>query len=204
MAKNRLLWVILPYLAVYLGMMTLRSAWGALVGFHLTLLPLLVIHRGTISPRLRAPLSKGILLPVAAAGLSAGLGLWLTWPYAGLPADFPVWVAALGLSGFVWPFFIAYFALINPWLEEAYWREVLASPSPYPAPVDFLFAGYHLIILGPFVDPRWMLLAFAILAAAGWCWRRVSRYTGSLLPAVFSHMLADFSILMVLYLKASV
>jgi hypothetical protein len=195
-------WVILPYLAVFLGMITLRSAWGALVGFHLTLLPLLVTHRQTISPRFLSPISMKLLLPVAAAGLSAGLGLWLLWPYVGIPADFPARVAALGLSGLIWPFFIAYFTLVNPWLEEAYWRDVLASSSAYPTLVDFLFAGYHLIILGLFVSPAWMLFAFVILSAAGWSWRQVSRYTGSLLPAALSHLLADFSILMVLYLKA--
>jgi hypothetical protein len=200
--KMRLGWAILPYLAVFLGMMTLRSAWGALVGFHLTLLPHLVAHRQIFSPRFLAPVSKSILLPVAVAGLSAGLGLWLTWPYAGLPADFSARVSALGLSGSAWLPFIAYFTLVNPWLEEACWRDVLGSPLPYPAPVDFLFSGYHLIILGLFVSPAWMLVAFVILAAASWFWRQVSRYTGSLMPAVLSHMLADFSILMVLYFKS--
>jgi hypothetical protein len=111
-------------------------------------------------------------------------------------------VAALGLSGLTWPFFIAYFALVNPWLEEPYWRALFTSPSPYPALIDFLFAGYHLIILVLFVSPPWMFLAFIILTLASWFWRQVSRYTGSLLPAALSHLLADFSILMVLYFKS--
>jgi hypothetical protein len=198
----RLGWVILPYLAVFLGMMIWRSAWAALVGFHLALLPLLIARRQMISPRFLAPVPKRILLPVAAAGLSAGLGLWLIWSSAGLSADYSARVAALGLSGFIWLSFIAYFTLVNPWLEEVYWRDLLTSPSPYPALVDFLFAGYHLIILSLFVNPAWMLLAFVILAMASWLWRQVSRYTGSLMPAVLSHMLADFSILMVLYFKS--
>lgn len=202
MAKTRLGWVILPYLAVFLGMIIWRSAWGALLGFHLALLPLLVTRRQTYSPRFLAPVSLKLILPVAFAGLSAGLGLWLIWPSAGLPADYPARVAALGLTGLAWPFFIAYFALVNPWLEEPYWRAVFSSPSPSPALVDFLFAGYHLIILSLFVGPLWMLLAFVILSTASWFWRQVSRYTGSLVPAALSHLLADFSILLVLYFKA--
>jgi hypothetical protein len=201
-AKTRLWWVILPYMAIFLGMMILRSAWGALIGFHLTLLPLLATRRQTISPRFLAPVSKRILLPVAAAGLSAGLGLWLLWPYVGLPTDFPARVSALGLAGLTWPFFIAYFTLVNPWLEEAYWRDILTSSSPYPALVDFLFAGFHLIILCLFVGPPWMFFAFTILTLGSWFWRQVSRYTGSLLPAVLSHLLADLSILVVLLIKA--
>lgn len=44
-----------------------------------------------------------------------------------------------------------------------------------------------------------MVYAFIILVTTGWFWRQVSRYTGSLLPAVLAHMLADFSVLVVLY-----
>jgi hypothetical protein len=195
-------WVVLPYLAVFLGMLILHNAWGALISFHLALLPLLITRKQIISPRFLAPVSMSVLLPVAALGLSAGLGLWLIWPYVGLPLDFSARVAALGLVGFVWPFFIVYFTLVNPWLEEAYWRAALTSPSPYPTLVDFLFAGYHIIILSLFVSLAWMLFAFVILATVGWFWRQVSRYTGSLLPAALSHLLADFSMLVVLYLKA--
>jgi len=201
-SKLYLGWVVLAYLAVFLGLFLLRNAWCALVGFHLTLLPLLAPRWRMILPRFLAPVSIRILLPVAAAGLSAGLGLWLVWPYAGIPADYPARVAALGLTGAIWLPFIAYFTLVNPFLEEACWRDALASPSPWPAPVDFLFAGYHLIILAPFARPVWMLAAFVLLAIAGWLWRWVSRYTDSLMPAALSHMLADFSILLVLYVKS--
>ncbi len=202
MSRTDLGWVSLPYLAVFFGLLTLHSAWGALVGFHLALLPILVPCWKTIFPRRFAAVSKYVLWLAAGVGLSGGLGLWLVWPYAGLPANFPAQAAALGLSDLVWPFFIAYFALVNPWLEEAYWREALTSSSLYPVPVDFLFAGYHLIILSAFVGPVWMAFALLVLTAAGWFWRQVSRYTGSLLPATLSHMLADFSILLVLYSKA--
>lgn len=187
---------------VFLGLVTWHNALGALIGFHLSLLPPLVIHRKTIIPRLLAPVSARIFLPVVITGLAGGLGIWLGWSHAGLPADFSARVAALGLAGWAWLPFIAYFTMVNPWMEEAYWRDALTSHSPYPALVDFLFAGYHLIILNSFVTPIWMFYAFVILVGASWQWRQVLRYTGSLLPAVFSHMLADLSILLVLYSKS--
>lgn len=202
MAKTRLGWVFLPYLAVFLGMIFWHSAWGALLGFHLALLPVLLPNRRTISPRFFSSVSLKLLLPALLVGLLAGPSLWLLWPLAGLPADFSARVAALGLTGIVWLPFILYFTLVNPWLEEAYWRQVLTSASKFPALVDFLFAGYHLIILGLFVSLPWLCFTFIILTLAGWFWRQVSRYTDSLLPAVVSHLLADFSILLVLYLKA--
>lgn len=179
-----------------------QNAWGALLGFHLTLLPVILPEWRTFSTRFRSPVSKRWFLPVALVGLSAGFGLWLFWPLAGLPLDFSARVAALGLTGFIWLPFSLYFTLVNPWLEEVFWRSLLTSPSRFPAPVDFLFAGYHLIILSLFVSLGWLLFAFLILVLASWFWRQVSRYTGSLLPAALSHLLADGSILLVLYLKA--
>jgi membrane protease YdiL (CAAX protease family) len=202
MLKPRLLWVVLPYLAVFLGLVILRNAWGALVGFHLTLLPLLVMDWQKILPRLRSPVSIGMLLAVAATGIVGGTGLWFTWPHAGLPLKFSASVATVGLSGSIWLPFIIYFVLVNPWLEEAYWRGVLTSSSQYPALIDFLFAGYHLLIIGLFVSPFWMIYTFVILACASWFWREVTRYTGSLLPSVLSHLLADLTILLVLYSKS--
>lgn len=202
MAKKRLGWVLLPYLAVFLGMIFWQSAWGALIGFHLTLLPVILPEWRTLFPRFFSPVSIKLLLPVAVIGLLAGPGLWLLWPQAGLPTDFSVRVAALGLSGVTWLPFILYFTLVNPWLEEAYWRHFFTRSSRLLAPVDFLFAGYHLIILSLFVSLGWVLFAFGILVLASWFWRQVSRYTGSLLPAVLSHLLADLSILSVLYFKA--
>jgi membrane protease YdiL (CAAX protease family) len=198
MAKTSYLWVLVPYLCVFFGMLMWRSAWGALIGFHVGLLPVLLPRWRGIYPKFLSPVSKKTLIFIAQTGILGGLGLWLLWPYTGISSGFPAQLAALGLSGWVWLPFIVYFTLVNPWLEEAYWRNALDSSSRYPAPVDFLFAGYHLIILCLFVNLAWMLFAFVVLVMAGWFWRQVSRYTGSLLPAVFSHMLADLSLLIVL------
>ncbi len=182
-----------------MGMAGLKSAWGALLGFHASLLPLVIINWRTVVPKLSAPIPNILLIPVAISGALAGIGLLMIWPYAGIRDEFSSRVSALGLSGAIWLPFIIYFTLINPWLEEAYWRGTFSTPSRYPALIDLLFAGYHLIILSLFVNGLWMAIAFVILALAGWGWRQVSRYTGSLLPAVLAHSVADFSILLVMY-----
>lgn len=201
MARNlRFAWVILPYFAIFFGMLTLRSAWGALIGFHLGLLPLLLTNREWMR-LLLAPVSMRFLIPFALLGLTAGLGLWLAWPLTDIPPDYPARVESLGLREDTWLPFIAYFILVNPFLEEIYWRGILGSDSRLPQPVDFLFAGYHLVILALFVTPLWVLIGFFILAGAGWLWRQVSRRANSLLPAALFHALADLSILGVLYLK---
>ena len=200
--NRRLLWAVPVYAAIFIGMNVLPNAWVALLGFHLTLIVPLLFWR-TLPTCLLRPVSPALLLAMAFIGLLAGAGLWLLWPSLGVSGHYRAQLAALGLTGTLpWAVFIGYFSLANPWLEEAFWRDALASPARGPALVDFLYAGYHLIILASFVGPFWLLVALLILAATGWFWRAVTRLTGSLLPGVVCHMLADFAIVWVLYQKS--
>ncbi|MCS6994364.1 MAG: hypothetical protein NZP74_11085 [Anaerolineales bacterium] len=202
MARNlRFLWVLLPYLAVFWGMMLTRSAWGALIGFHLALLPLL-LPNWKQARRLLAPVSRHILLPLTFGGLAAGPLLWLLWPLGGILPDYPARVEALRLRCETWPLFLAYFSLVNPFLEEWYWRGVLGNDSPRPRLIDFLFAGYHIIIMLLFAAPVWVCIGFLVLAGVSWGWRQSVRLSGSLLPAALSHLLADVSVLSMLYVLA--
>ena len=198
-----LFWAIAAYGAIFIGMDVLPNAWVALLGFHLALVIALLPRLRTWPTRWLASVSPAFLLLMACAGLLGGVGLWLLWPYTGVSDDYSAQLAALGLTGnFTWAVFIGYFSLVNPWLEEAFWRDALASPARGPAPVDFVYASFHLIILAPFVGLFWLLVALLIIAATGWFWRTIARLTGSLLPGVVCHTLADFSILWVLYQKS--
>ncbi len=202
--ERRLLWALLPYAAVMLGMF-FRSAWGALLGFHAALLIVLLRPQARKhASRLLAPAPMRVILPLACMGLLGGLGLWLVWPFAGLDGVYAQTVYSLGLKDSAWLLFIAYFTLVNPWLEEWFWRGFLADTSRGPSGVDAAFGGYHLFILVLFVSPGWMMTAFIVLLVTAWVWRRASQKDRSLLPAVIAHMLADFSILLVLVVKAGI
>ncbi len=198
MIRARLSWAALPYMAVAAGMIFLRSAWAALIGFHLAMLPLLLPGRQT-PPLPLASVSLRRLLPVALTGLVAGLLAWLLWPWLRLPPDLSVRLALGGSSGWL---IVAYFSLANPVLEEFYWRGRLGSASSILQPVDFLYAGYHLLVVGLFLSPAWNLAIFVILVAVSWAWRQLTRRFQSLLPAVLCHMLADFSLILVVAQKA--
>lgn len=176
-----------------------QNAWGALIGFHISLLPVLFVNRHAVLTKFFTPVSKPLLAGVSVSGLLAGILLFLIWPYTGLTTDFSSRLTALGLSDRLWLPFILYFTLVNPWLEEAYWRFAFYTPSRHLTTVDFIFAGYHLPVLYFFINIPWMVLAFIILVLVGWFWRQISRYTGSLLPAILAHTLADLSILLVVY-----
>jgi hypothetical protein len=198
--SRRLLWVIPVYGVIFIGIYVVPNAWVALFGFHLAIsIPLLPKLR-TLPARIFHPVSPALLLLMAFAGLLGGLVLWFLWPYTGITPIYQARLASLGMArGFPWGVFIIYFSLVNPWLEEAFWRDLLTNDSRFPTLVDFLYAGFHLIILALFVSPFWLLVALLILAATGWFWRFITRLTGSLLPAIIFHIAADFSIVWVIY-----
>ncbi len=208
MAKNKenhvLLWAIPAYGAIVIGMYVLPSAWVALLGFHLALVLALFPKLRTLPTHIFAPVSPAWFLPMACIGLAGGVAVWVLWSYIGIAEHYHTNLTRLGMMspGFGWPLFIAYFGLINPFIEESFWRHLLTSPARGPALVDFVFGGYHLIILSWFVVPFWWLVSLLILVATSWLWRRITHFTGSLLPAIIFHIFADFSIVWVVYQKS--
>jgi hypothetical protein len=196
------LWRLIPYLAVGLGLLWLKNAWLALLGYHLGILLAFGLSRAWGRFRALCPaLHPGWAALAWILACLAGLLLYLGWNRLPLPSDITVSLASLGLTDETWPWFIAYFALVNPWLEETFWRGWLSGPSKAPVIEDLWFAGYHTLILGQFVSFGWLALAVCILAAVAWLWRQIVRQTGSLFIPAVAHMLADFSILTAIYLR---
>jgi hypothetical protein len=198
----RILARAMPYLAVGLGLLWFKSAWLALLGYHLGILLFLGFGRAFGHFRRLGPLLRpGWAVTAWISACLAGLLLYLGWNGLPLPADLSASLANLGLTAASWPWFIAYFALVNPWLEEAYWRGWLSGPSGFPSLDDFWFAGYHLLILAPFIPVGWLALVLAVLVTAAWFWRQIARHTGGLFIPSVAHLLADFSILTAIYLR---
>jgi membrane protease YdiL (CAAX protease family) len=104
-------------------------------------------------------------------------------------------LANMGLQNTPWLLFIFYYFIVNPILEELFWRGYLGSPNLKPAGSDFWYAGYHVLILVLFVDWPWIVLSFVTLVGAGWTWRQLARiYNGLTIPIV-SHAAADAGII---------
>ncbi|HEX5808782.1 MAG TPA: hypothetical protein VFY25_08970, partial [Anaerolineales bacterium] len=49
--------------------------------------------------------------------------------YFGIIGDMQEHVQALRLTSSTWPVFITYFVLVNPLIEEYFWRGYLGSPT---------------------------------------------------------------------------
>lgn len=197
----RILGPIIPYVAVVIGMVLLRSGWAAIGLYHLGICGFVMATRG---PKEFKRLLTGWDAPAALAIVplfaASGVAVHLLWPLArSAESDLSSSLAAFGLHGAAWLAFAVYYSLVNPWLEELMWRGILAEKGYWGWFSDILFAGYHLLVLRFFVEPPWLLLAMVILVLAGTAWRTIMRKCGGLLMCVIAHFVADVSIIGVAY-----
>jgi len=191
---------ILPYLAVAVGLYAFHNAWVTLLGYHVGMIVVLAAagHLGEAGQLLKLRRLPLALLAVL-FGAIGGVLLYLLWPILGIRLDFGAALGRLGLAGKSWLVFILYFSLVNPWLEELYWRSYLGSPGKSVILNDLLFSGYHLGVLALFVSIPWLLAVFLILSGSAWLWRQFARLSDGLLLPVLSHMAADLTLILVIY-----
>ena len=203
MNKKRLV-PILPYLAVWAGLFLFKNAWLTLIGFHVAVLLALVFARSNILINIlfKSKYPGWILASVLFCSTS-GIGLYYLWSIFGVANDLSTQLQSIGLTSSSWPLFIAYFSLVNPFIEEYFWRGVLGSISKKLYIGDAVYAGYHTLVLWGRVHPFSILFAVIIITSAGWLWRQMAREDGGLLAPVLGHMIADFTILVTIYWMSS-
>lgn len=189
--------LLMPYLAVGLGLHVFHNAWVAILAYHAGIL--LILRWAKFSgASFRVTTAGWKILAFATLGVTGGLALSALWPRIFIAPSLNPTLSSWGLNSASWPWFIVYGGLVNPWLEEVYWRGGLGSATRSPILNDAAFAGFHLLILAPFISVAWLVAAFILLASTGWLWRQVSNRSGSLLPSALCHLAADVSILLVI------
>ncbi len=120
-------------------------------------------------------------------------------PRLGFGQGFVPQLASVGLSGYSWLLFVFYHALVNPWLEEVFWRGFLGSRAMYPTTEDLLFAGYHIPIMALFLGWPWLIPAFSVLLISAWFWRWLARKCNGLVVPALSHLAGDASVMAALW-----
>jgi membrane protease YdiL (CAAX protease family) len=191
---------ILPYLAVGIGLFWFHHAWTALLGFHLAIIISLLLVRSQLPIKIlfQSKDIRWVLLSVLLCG-SSGVSLYVMRSFLGNVNDLPARIASFGLTSPTWPLFILYFSLVNPFVEEYFWRGYLGSPTKGFFLSDFLYAGFHGLILMNNLQTGAVLYSLLVLAVAGWFWRQIAREDQGLLASVLGHMVADFTILLAVY-----
>jgi membrane protease YdiL (CAAX protease family) len=192
--------LLVPYVAMIIGLYIFKSGWIAFILYHLLILGFLIYSKKLSSWK---NMFKGFNLIFAIGsilfGLLGGLILYFLSPYASVESKISIVLASIGLTGSIWLGFVVYHFLINPWFEEFFWRDYLGSDKKGFVLTDFVFAGYHLLVLALFLSWQWLVLSFAILSFAAWFWRYLRRKHKGLLMPILSHIAADASIMIVAY-----
>ena len=198
--KIKTLTPILPYLAIWMGLFFFKSAWATLLGFHLAILIALFVLRPSLPLTVifRPANGKRTVFMILFCAAS-GPGLYLLRDFFQVAGNLGAQLAEIGLSGSAWFGFITYFALVNPFFEEYFWRGVLGSETKGFYFGDLVYAGYHVMVVWNKTHPFSMLFLLAVLTFVGWYWRQVYRKDDSLLAPVLGHMAADLSILIAAY-----
>ena len=201
--RSKWLAPILPYLAVWAGFFLFSNAWLTLIGFHLAILLTLAWLRPTlrVDTLFKTTKPKYVFLSMF-VGFAGGIGLYLLWDLFSVSNDLPEQLARLDLNSSTWMGFIAYFSLVNPFIEEYFWRGALGDSARQLYIGDVVYAGYHVMVVWNKVPAYPILITLMALVFAGWFWRQLYRRDGGLLAPVLGHMVADFAILMTVYTMA--
>lgn len=191
---------ILVYLAVGLGLFWVEHAFLTLLGFHSAIIVSLLLARSQVPIKIlfKSRNIRWLVLNILICG-SSGIFLYFFWSSFRIVGDLSAHVKALALTRTTWPLFITYFVLVNPLVEEYFWRGYLGSPTRNVHASDFLYSGFHGLVLLGKMQTGAILYSLIMLVLAGWFWRQIAREDGGLLAPVLGHMAADFTLLMALY-----
>jgi membrane protease YdiL (CAAX protease family) len=194
----------LPYVGVLIGLVVVGSGWIAMLIYHLGVCLVFAAAWGrpSFGSLFRGWKSATGLwaLPVFAL---AGLLIVVLWPVIRLEGgNLASTLASLGLENSTWWLFMIAYCLVNPWLEEWFWRGHAVAVMRRPGYSDILYAGYHTLVLVFFIKAPWVALAFVVLAGAGFVWRWMARKCGGLLLPALTHFVADVSVMIAAHVLA--
>lgn len=188
---------VVPYVAVWLGMMLFKSAWLAVLLYHFGIVLFLLIRRpADLKQKLIIGWRNRLTLPSVVACAMAAPVVYFLWPLFQMSETvLPEWMAQYGLTGWSWILLIPYFSIIHPVMEELHWREADPVDAPLLYWGDFLFAGYHVLVLHQLIFWVWLLPIFGILVGSSAFWRWTSRRFGGYALGILTHASADAGVM---------
>jgi membrane protease YdiL (CAAX protease family) len=201
-ARLKLISVFVPYVAVLIGLYVFKNAWIAIGLYHFGIAVFLVtedrnksfkkVYRGWNSIAVAISILMSVMIfPI----------IFFFWKLMHLEnTALSSTLSDFGLYGPSWFFFMLYFSTVQPLLEELYWRGYLTCRREYFSWTDFAFAGYHILVLAWFVKFPWLVIAFIILSVVSSIWRYLTSRLEGLMVPLLSHVAADVSIIVAIYI----
>ncbi len=202
----RICGVCIPYAAVGIGLYVFGSAWiavglyygGAIIYIAVTGRKELMAGPATWAGSRPTLCARDRRLAIVTCGVFAlaGVAAFYLWPVAArADVDLAGFLEAMGLGGRRLAVFAVVFCLLNPAVEEVFWRGCLGDDRRRVSWIDAAFAGYHVPVLVMVMNVGMSAAAFGILCTASWYLRRLRHKSGGLGIGWAAHLLADVSIM---------
>ncbi len=194
-----------PYVAVVLGLYVFKNVFVALAIYYSAIAFFIVIKSEksllrTIFSGCNSCAAAGSAIVFACGGVV----IFLLWPYAKLEnVNLTSTLAEYGLNGATCYIFVAAATILNPLLEELFWRGCFQNDPTRPAFIDVVFAGYHVLALVLVIKVPITILAFVVLFSASWWLRFMKHKFGGLAVPYIAHLVADVSIIAGIYFLIS-
>lgn len=197
-----LLYAIVPYVAVGIGLYCLQNAAAALLLYHGQILVIAWLDRTDINKSLFFGFSPKALGASVLPLLTFGPLLYLLLPHVLREGvSLQGWLSVYGLSHRRFLLFMPYFGLVHPVMEEIHWGRFRGDPKGQWL-MSLCFAGYHILVLAKLLTLFGLIISFGVLTLAAWAWTILyRRLRGGAVPFL-AHMLADLGILGAAYVTA--
>jgi len=194
-------WLLAPSVIVGVAMLLGHHGWLAMLGFHACMIVALIAHRRRLDWRrmLHPPRPATLVINVVAAMLVMAIFSWALFAYANRHGDYGS-ILDRGLSAFAVPgntrlLFAIELCLLNPLLEELFWRGLFFSDRKRPAATDVCYAAFHFFALVPFMPVIQAVVGTVGLVGVGYSLRQMARHNDrSLLIPLLWHALGDIAI----------
>ncbi|MHC4551501.1 MAG: CPBP family intramembrane glutamic endopeptidase [Planctomycetota bacterium] len=188
--------ILSPYLAVLLGLFYFKNAFVSVLLYHLLLLGCIAGINGRKAIHFLKVGFDGIIRWFCLCGLLPGIFIVSLWPIAKIETiNLSNLFELVGLSNTSFCVFALYACLVNPFLEESFWRGCFKPALKRPGLVDILFGGYHAVIVLPVLSLPYAIITLALLTCVGWVFRNIYCVTGGLAIPLITHIIADIAIL---------
>lgn len=204
------IWAVFPCLAMFAGLYTMHSATWAYVFYHgICLLPIIIWGRGLWIPSLKRP-KKGHCLALLAASVVFSCVALFTYEFFGprlLSNDSVLTLLKdLGYSRGVFIGLGVYTIVVNPLLEEIFWRGIVFNQLDKLRNPPFkhfgiicssiAYAAFHYLIFRMVLFPGWAEVATLLLAIYGGLLAIIYRRSGSILTTAIAHgLLTDTAVI---------
>lgn len=196
-----ILWTLLPCGAMYIGLYKLSSALWAYAIYHLMCVaPAIIWGRKLWLPTVVRPSVKHCALLVAAAVPFAAvtvIGYEINGAMLLSDANVAVLLKELGINKDTFLTFALYSVIVNPVVEELYWRGVVLNELDTAAHVSYkhfgivwssiAYALFHYLIFRLVLYPVWAEIGTIMLAAYGAMLALIYRKTGSIVTTAIAH-----------------